>query len=355
MTHVGMSALSVALPPTVRTNDYWLEHHPRMVAEAEQHALARLWASEGGASTFERTMAPYAADPFKGGRCRRIAEGPHASVQLHHQAVETLLQAWDGTLHDIDFAIVNSMRPDSIAVGDASWLARELGLGCPAINVETACSSAAMGFELACSMVETGRAERVLVSVACTYTRDVEETNSLAWFLGDGAGAFIVERGRAVARPLGSHRISTRETCGAFIHELVSVDGAPTMRMRTTKGAGAILHETAEPYLRQACEGALATAGVALDEVDLCIFNTPTAWYADFCADVLGVAREKTVSVYSETTNIGPALMMANLYEASQQHKLHSGSLVLIYTVGSASTAMATVVRWGDVALSRSG
>ncbi|MBV1857858.1 MAG: ketoacyl-ACP synthase III family protein [Nannocystaceae bacterium] len=352
MKDVGLSALSVALPATLRTNDHWRELHPDMVADAEQHALARLWATDGNETLFERAMAPYATDPFKGGVERRVELSETASVDLHIKAVQALVQAWSGGLEDIDFAIVSSMRPDTIAAGDASWLARRLDLACPAINVETACSSAVMSLDLACSLVESGRAERILVSAACTYARDVEETNSLAWFLADGAGAFIVERRAGVASPLGVHRISTRETCGAFLTEVVMDGAIPRIRMRATPGAGAILHETAEPYLRRACDGALSDAGVSLSDIALCVFNTPTAWYADFCADVLGVDRAKTVSVYRKTTNIGPALMTANLHHAASEGRLDPGDLVLIYSVGSASTAMAMVLRWGDIALS---
>lgn len=352
MNTAGMSALSVALPATIRRNEYWREHHPDMVAAAEEHALARLWAGAGDGSTFENAMAPFAGDPFKGSSVRHIAQGQGASVELHAEAVAGLLECWPGSIDDFDFAVTCSMRPDSIAVGDASWLARRIGLTCAAVNLETACSSALMAFDLACSMVETGRASRVLVSVACTYTRDVPTSSSLSWFLGDGAGAFVVEAGNHVASPMGAHRISTRETCGAFLHELVVEDGVPRMRMRTRRDAGAVLRETAEPYLRSATDGALSHAGIDLSEVDLFVFNTPTAWYADFCCDALGVSRNRSISVYPQTTNIGPALMPANLHAAARQGRLKAGDTVLLYTVGSASTAMAMVLRWGEVALS---
>ncbi|MEM6290365.1 MAG: 3-oxoacyl-[acyl-carrier-protein] synthase III C-terminal domain-containing protein [Myxococcota bacterium] len=352
MTSVGITALSIAHSATVRDNAYWESKHPQMVEAASEHALAKLWAPTSEQSTFDRAMAPYGRDPFKGAKRRRVSLSPDASVDLHADAATSLLEAWSGSLCDIDFAIVSSLRPDTIGAGDAAWLARRLGLRCPAINVETACASAVMGLDLACSMVETGRASRILVSASCTYARDIPETNSLAWFLGDGAGAFIVERSDAAAVPLGTHRISTQQTCGAFVHELVLDDaGAPALRMRATRGAGAVLHDTAEPFLREACEGALRSANVSLDAIDLCVFNTPTAWYADFCADTLGVPRSKTISVYPETTNIGPALMSANLHRAVATGRLHPGDLVLIYAVGSASTAIATVVQWGEVAL----
>ncbi len=355
MNSVGLTALSVAFPDTVRTNDHWKRLHPDMVSSAKKHALARLWAPQGQASTFERAMQPFAADPFKGAQQRYVSHSDTASVDLHTRSIASLMDAWSGTIEDLDFAIISSMRPDSIAVGDAAWLARRAGLRCPAINLETACASAVMGFDLACSMVETGRATKVLVSAACTYARDVEETSSLSWFLGDGAGAFVVERRSGAAVNLGAHSISTQQTCGAFVHEMVLEDGRPALRMRTTEGAGAILHDTAEPFVVDACSGALRKAGVDLADVALFVFNTPTAWYAHFCADVLGVDRERTVSVYSHTTNIGPALMAANLHHAASNGRLQPGDLVLVYAVGSTSTAMAAVVRWGDaVALSTS-
>ena len=188
MNTAGMSALSVAAPATIRRNDHWRVHYPEMVAAAEEHALARLWSRSGDGGAFETAMTPFTGDPFKGSSVRHVIDGEGASIELHAQAIAGLLECWPGSLDDFDFAVVCSMRPDSIAVGDASWLARRVGLNCPAINLETACSSALMAFDLACSLVETGRASRVLVTVACTYTRDVPTSSSLSWFLGDGAG-----------------------------------------------------------------------------------------------------------------------------------------------------------------------
>ena len=153
MNPVGLSALSVALPPTVRTNEHWRTHHPRMVEDAEKHALAKLWAVSGRASAFEQAMAPFSADPLKGSQQRHVALEEDASVTLHAQAVDALLTCWPGSMDDFDFAIVSSLRPDTLSVGDAAWLARRIGLRCPAINLETACSSALMDLDLACSLV----------------------------------------------------------------------------------------------------------------------------------------------------------------------------------------------------------
>ena len=46
-----------------------------------------------------------------------------------------------------------------------------------------------------------------------------------------------------------------------------------------------------------------------------------------------------------------PALPTTNLHHAAREGRLAPGDLVLVYAVGSASSAMASVLRWGDVAL----
>jgi 3-oxoacyl-[acyl-carrier-protein] synthase III len=347
----GMSALSVSFPSVIRTNDYWREHHQDLVRSASEHALEKLWGRESAKSTFERAMMPYARDPFKGARERRVLGPEETALDLEATAVVDVLAAAGLDHGDLDLVIVSSLRPDTFAVGNAAWLAHRLGLKCPAINLETACSSSVFGLDLACMLVSAGRFERILVVTSCTYSRDCDDTSTLSWFLADGAGAFIVEARDGASRWLGSKCIPTNETCGAFVVEPVIENGRASMSMRATKDAGSLLHDTAEPYLRVCCEGALETAGLRLQDVDFFVFNTPTAWYADFCATVLGVDPARTISTYPIYTNIGPALMPVNLHEAASRGLVSPGDTVLMYSVGSASTAMAVVMRWGDVAL----
>jgi 3-oxoacyl-[acyl-carrier-protein] synthase-3 len=48
---------------------------------------------------------------------------------------------------------------------------------------------------------------------------------------------------------------------------------------------------------------------------------------------------------------VGPALLPVNLHRAASSGRLRPDDLVLLYTVGSVSSAGAVVLRWGDVAL----
>ncbi len=350
----GITALALAFPPTIRTNQYWHRVHPELVRTAADRALAHLWRDEGGTTRFERTMRPYLADPFKGACERRVLAPGETSLELEERAVRRVLDGARLTVSDLDLVLVASLRPDTHAVGNAAFLARRLELRCPAVSMETACSGSVFGLDLASTLVRAGRHRRVLVVTSCTYSRDIEETDTLAWFLADGAGAFVVESQPEGTGWLSGRAIPTPETCGAFVVEpKVGPGGGGSVHMRMRPGGTATrsLAESSEPYLETCCRGALDRAGLSVSDVDFFIFNTPTAWYAEFGANVLGVDRSRTISTYPVYTNIGPALMPANLYHAAASGRIQTGDRILLYSVGSASTAMAVVMRWGKVAL----
>jgi 3-oxoacyl-[acyl-carrier-protein] synthase-3 len=273
---------------------------------------------------------------------------PAASIEL--DAARRAISAAGVTPDEIELLICCSFLPDQVGVGNATPLAKALGLRCAAWNIETTCSSALAALQNAAALIRGGEYRTALVVVSCTYSRVADEDDTMCWFLGDGAGAFLVAPGGASY--VAARARHTGETCSTFYYEVVPdpVRGA-RIRMDCTPETGKILYETAEPYLRECCESAVNAAGVKLSDVDFFVFNTPTAWYADFCSRALGVPRDRTVDTYPEYANIGPALMPVNLYRAASSGRLKPGDLVLLYTVGSISSAGAALLRWGDVAL----
>jgi len=349
-----MRSLAVAYPP-VRTNDWWRERYPALVSSAEQAALSRVWNdahTTDETRSFDAAMRPYLDDPFRGTRERRVCGPDDSSFTLEVTAARRALEAAGRAPSDIDLCLVASFRSEGIGVGNGAFLVRELGLRCPAINFETACSSSVVGLHTAASLIAAGGYRSVLVVVSCTYCRDADPSDSLSWFLGDGAGAFLVEREQGLGRVLGFATIPTESTCDAFAYHLATdAEGRPRVDMRAGKDAGPELRRTAAPFLKTCVSRALEDAKLTLSDVGFFVFNTPTAWYADFCAKELGIANESTVSTYSRYANIGPALMPANLHAAAREKKIERGDLVLAYSVGSVSTASAVVFEWGDVAV----
>ncbi len=343
----GMTSLAVAFPSVVRTNAFFRERHPDVVAAAEQKALARLWARGVADTPFTREMQPYLADPFRGAVERRVLGPGESALSLETRAARDALSAAGLEAAELDGILVSSFLADQIGVGNAPRLADALGARCAAWNFETACSASVVGLQTAAALVRAGEHRRVLVVASCTYSRFVDERDTLSWFLGDGAGAFVVSEVDDGYGYLGGASLHSADTCGTFSYEL-ALDplGKPEVSMVASPSTGRVLAETAEKYVRECCLGAADRARVRLSDIALFVFHTPVPWFPPFAAKLLGVDPARTVSVNAWTSNIGPALMPANLHHAASTGRLRHGDLVMLQSIGSASSAAAAVIRW---------
>ncbi len=350
---VGMTALAVEFPSRRLARGYWEERYPAMIASERDRGLSKVWsADDAKALLFDREAAPYMSDPFRGAQARRVCGPGESCKTLELKVARQALSAARLSAEDVDLLIVCSFLPDSVAVGDAPWLARQLELGGEAFNLESACAGSMVAFTTACNLVRAGGYRNVLVVVSCVYSRLVEETDTLFWSIGDGAAAFTVSAAPEGVGLLGWKSVHTGETAGAMAVDPVSVPGGePVLRMRPGKTPGKILRETAEPILRTCVEGALRRSGKRLEEIDFVVTTTPTAWYSAFCSQALGYPLEKTINLFPMICNVGPVLVPANLHAAAAGGRVRAGDTVLLYAIGSESSASAAVVKWGEVAL----
>ena len=355
---VGIRAIAVNFPGQIRTNDYYRERHPELIAQAEQKTLAKLFVPSAPNSNnqaveiWSKAVAPYMSDPFRGTVERRVLSPEDSSLMLEYRAACNVLAAAKLAPKEIDLMLVTSLFPEQITPGNAAFLADNLGLQGAAWNIESTCTSALVSLQTACSLVRTGEYKNVLVVVSTTYSRFTDPSDTLSFLSGDGAGAFVVGPLNDNQGILSTKIVNTAETCGAFFNELTTDDqGEPLMFIRGGKGASKMFANTTVKFLRTCCEGAAAVAGVTLDQIDFFAFNTPTAWYAQVCSDALGIDPNRTININPLYANIGPTFPVANLYHAAHAGKIKENNLVLVYTMGSSSNAGASVMRWGDVAL----
>lgn len=354
MKRAGIRALALGFPSIRRTNDFWRRLRPEMVEKAEQYSLANVWAAatDGNDTVFDRVMDPYLADPFRGSVERRLRAPEETALSMELTAARGAIAAAGLAAEQIDLTLVSSFMGDRLGVGNAAHLAAALGLRRPAWNFESACSGAVVGFDLAASLVRSGDYGRILVVVSTSNSRQVTEDDTVGWFVGDGAGAFVVDAVEGGHGVLGSYVTPSVLTNDMFVIRAVQhgEDGVRFVTRGNPRTASVARH-TAEPYLVDAVRGALASARLALADVDFWIFNTPTAWYADFCGQQLGIDASRYTSVYDRYANIGAALMPATLYHAIVENKVKPGDVVGLYSIGSTSTAACVILRVGEIAL----
>lgn len=351
---VGIRAIAVSFPRIIRTNDYYREKYPELVAQSEQKSLAKLFSLAGStpSNEFDLEMMPYLSDPFRGTVQRRILGPGESSLMLEERAARDAIDAAKLTPNDVDLMIVASVWPEQIGFGNAAFLAQKLGLQGAAWNLDGACGSTPVALQTACALVRAGEYRNILVVISCTYSRFVDEDDTVSWFLGDGAGAIVVSS-------LESNQgvLSTKTLNASVLNNLVCLNmmedkqGNPQIRMELNKHAKKMFSENAVGLLRTCCEGAVAAAGVSMEQIDFFLFNTPTAWFAHLCTHVLSIDPERTLNLYPQYANIGPVFTVANLYHAAQLGKIRENDLVLVYGFGAAGVASANLMRWGNVAL----
>lgn len=351
---VGIRSLAVAFPSIIRTNDYYRENYPELIAQVEQKSLSKMFSAVTStpSNEYEQEMAPYLKDPFRGAVERRVLPPGETSLTLSYRAATDALDAAELSIKEIDLMLVASLFPEQIVPGDAAFLASKLGLRGAAWNFESTCSNAVVGLQTASGLVRAGEYRNVLVVICTAYSPFIDENDTLSFLSGDGAGACVISSLKPNQGVLGTKIINTAETCGTFFTEFTTDEqGKQRMFIRSGKGASKMFSDTAAKFVRECCLGALAAADVTLDQIKFFACNTPAAWYARACARALGIDIERTSNLNPLYGNIGPAFPFANLYHAAHKGKIHEDDLVLVYTIGSVSNAGAIVMRWGDVAL----
>jgi len=354
---VGIRSLAISFPNVIRTNNYWKEKFPNRFMQVKTRQKQRMNSMPSphcntGIDIWSQEVSPYLADPFRGSVERRVCQG-ESSLMLEEQAARDALDAANLSPHDIDLLIVSSLFSERVAVGNAAYLARQLALECPAWNIESTCSSALIALQNAWALMQTGTYHHVLIVASHLGSYAVDETDTLSWSMGDGAGAFVVSFLNPDQGILSTKVIHTFSTCDAYSHELViDPQGQPKIHTQTGSNATALV-ETAVEHVRNCCIEVVTTAGFTLDQIDCFVFNTPTAWYASVCTRALAINPQRTLNLYPRYANIGPVFPIANLYHAAFDGKIRENDLVLVYTNGAAATAVATVMRWGNVKLGK--
>lgn len=359
MSHrpVGIRALSVSFPTIIRDNDYFRREHPSLVAEAEQKTVAQAFSTASAlpgdeVDLWSQEVAPYLKDPFRGTLERRVLGPEESSLTMEYRAACDALAAANLSPEDVDLLIVVSLFPEQLAPGDAAFLAGMLGIKCPAWNLESTCSSAVVALQTATALVRAGEYRNVLVVVSNTYSRFMDENDTLMFLSGDGAGAFLVDALKEGQGVLATKLVNTSATCGVFyVEHVVDPQGRPRAFIRAGRGANKMFQETTIRFIRSCCEAAVASAKLSFKDIDFFIFSSPAPWYTRVCSRSLGVDPERTINMNSHYGNIGPVLPIANLYHAARLGKIRENDLVLFYGIGSSSNAGANVMRWGDVAL----
>jgi 3-oxoacyl-[acyl-carrier-protein] synthase-3 len=125
---------------------------------------------------------------------RHIAADGESSADMGLVAAQRAIEASGVEIADIDLIIVGTTTPEKVFPATACIIQRRLGVGgCPAFDIQAACSGFVFGLDLAKRQIETGGASCALVIGTEKLSSIVDwEDRGTAVLFGDGAGAVVL-------------------------------------------------------------------------------------------------------------------------------------------------------------------
>jgi len=271
---------------------------------------------------------------------RRLAEDASLAELAARACVEALADAGRAA-GDVDHVIVSTITPDRLTPGLAPDVALRIGaLGAAAVDLNAACAGFLYALDHAAALVESGRAQCVLVCGAEALSRITDhEDRGTAVLFGDGAGAVVVAAGEL---DLG---------CGGFeLH----ADGANANLLyaeideRKLRMEGREVYRHAVARMVESTTAALERAGLTVDDVDLFVAHQANSRIIEAAAAQLGLPRERVSLNVADVANTSSASIPLALWQAERDGVLRPGATVALAAFGAGFVWGAGVVSWKE-------
>ncbi len=239
-------------------------------------------------------------------------------------------------LSDIDFLVLATTTPDRLCPATAPMIAHELGLTCPAMDVNAACSGFMYAVRTAYGLLETGN-KRILVIGAEHLSRWVDWSDrNMAVLLGDGAGATVLEYD-----PDGNDLLSFHLGADGSAADLLTCEHGGYFQME-----GKEVFRRAVRVVVDSAEKAMASAGITADELSLVIPHQANIRIIQAATQRLGIEMERTVVTLDRYGNTSSASIPLAFYDARENGRIKSGDYALLTGFGAGMTWASAIVKW---------
>ena len=271
-------------------------------------------------------------------RRRLAADGSLA--QLAAEACAQALEDAGRTPAEVDRVIASTITPDQLTPGLAPAVAGLLGAGCSGHDVNAACAGFLVALDEAAALIESGRADCIVVVGAEALSRIVDHADrGTAVLFGDGAGAVVVGRGDL---DLG---------CASFTFG-ASPEHAPLLYAgrdeRKLRMDGQEVYRHAVRRMTEATSTALERCGLTVDDVDLFVAHQANARIIEQAAAALAIEPSRVAVDIGRVANTSSASIPLALYQAEADGRLHPGATVALAAFGAGFVWGAGVVRWKE-------
>ncbi len=241
--------------------------------------------------------------------------------------------------HELDAVLVATSSADELFPQCAPLVAGLLGADhAMCWDVSIACTGFVAGLAQAAALIESGRAERVLLVGADALSRNVDAADrGPSALFGDGAGAAVLTRsgaGRVGATVMGSD--------GASAHFLTARRSDGIIRM---DGLEVFQHAIAR--MAEASREVLAREELRLEDVALVVPHQANGRITQALAERMGLRAEQVVDDIADRGNTSAGTIPLALHRAAAEGRIPARGHVLITAFGAGFAWGATVLHFG--------
>jgi 3-oxoacyl-[acyl-carrier-protein] synthase-3 len=282
-----------------------------------------------------------------------VSEGEKFS-DLCTKAAEQALKRAHIKPEDLDMILVGTISGDMVFPATSCLVQHNLGASkAAATDVGAACVGFLYGLHLADGLIQSNKAENVLVIGGEILTRYVDWTDRGTCVLfGDGAGAAVLQATK------GDHGIlgSVMKSNGAYA-DLICMPGGGSnhpandpksieQRLPFIRMKGNETFKVAVKAMADVTGVLLAEQGFTHEEIDLFIPHQANERIINAVGEKLKIAPSKVYKNIERYGNTSAASIPIALDECVHEGRLEAGDLVLLTAFGSGLVWGSVLIRW---------
>lgn len=283
-------------------------------------------------------------------RQRHIAAEGETTSDLGYQAALHALEAAGVDAKDLDLIVVGTTTPDLIFPSTACLIQHRLGAdGCPAFDVNAACSGFVYALTVADKFIRSGAAKTALVIGSETLTRMVDWTDRTTCVLfGDGAGAVVLQAD-AETGILSTHMHAD----GGKKELLWNPVGVSVGFKPGEDNAGVRIHMSGNEVFKHAVkaldsvvEETLEANGLDRHDIDWLIPHQANLRIIEATAKRLDMPMERVIVTVDKHGNTSSGSVPLALDAGVRSGKIQRGQLVLLEAFGGGFTWGSALLRY---------
>ena len=283
-------------------------------------------------------------------RERHIAAEGETTGDLAYQAATRGEEAAGLAAADVELIVLGTTTPDLIFPSTACLLQHRLGAnGCPAFDVNAACSGFIYALSVADQFIRSGMVKNALVVGAETLSRMVDWTDRATCVLfGDGAGAVVLQAD-AEAGIVSTHMHADggkKELLYNPAGVSVGFDTAlPNAGVKVLM-AGSDVFKYAVKALDSVVEETLQANGLDKHDLDWLIPHQANLRIIEATAKRLDMPMDRVIVTVDRTGNTSAGSVPLALDEAVRSGKVQRGQLLLLEAFGGGFTWGSALIRY---------